>query len=82
MNMASSDLRRRAVRPEPPAVKLERIPSVPADATVRHVDQFETGTLDVIYHAVAENRPIPAAETGLEPGEVLVFTDYYRVERA
>ncbi|ELZ18865.1 hypothetical protein NP511_13130 [Natrinema thermotolerans] len=81
MNMATSELQSRSVRPESAAVRLERVPSVPADATVRHVDQFETETLDAIYRAVTEDRPVSAAETDLEPGEVIVFTDYFRVER-
>ncbi len=81
MNMATSELQRRSVRPESVAVQLERVPSAPADATVRHVDQLDTETLDAVYRAVADDRPVPAAETDLEPGEVIVFTDYYRVER-
>ena len=72
--MAASALRRRSIH-------LERVESVATDATVRHVDQLDSETLESVFRAVSENRPVPVAETDLEPGEVIVFTDYYRVER-
>ncbi|MGQ3411213.1 hypothetical protein ACT4ML_02995 [Natrinema sp. LN54] len=74
MNMAASTLRRRSLR-------LERVDSVATDATVRHVDQLDSETLGAVYRAVSDGRPVTTAETDLEPGEVIVFTDYYRVER-
>ncbi|WP_254761926.1 hypothetical protein [Natrinema marinum] len=75
MSMPASELRRRSLT-------LERVDSLGAAATVRHVDQLDSETLTAFYEAVGDDRAIPAAETGLEAGEVIVFTDYYRVERA
>ncbi|QLK27493.1 hypothetical protein HYG81_07805 [Natrinema zhouii] len=74
-NTAATDLRGHAVT-------LERVESVPADAPVRHVDQLEGETLTAFYEAVTDDRSVPAAEVDLEAGEIIVFTDYYRVERA
>ncbi|WP_222916954.1 hypothetical protein [Natrinema sp. SYSU A 869] len=81
MNMAASELRRRSARLEHADVRLERVESVTTNATVRHIDQFDSETLGAVYRAVSEDRPVSTAETDLEPGEVIVFTDYYRVER-
>ncbi|WP_090619923.1 hypothetical protein [Natrinema salaciae] len=67
MDMAVSDLRRRSLT-------LERVESVATDATVRHVDQLDPEPLAVFYEAVTD-------ETNLEPGEVIAFTEYYRVQR-
>lgn len=74
MNMATSTLRRRSLR-------LERVDSVATDATVRHIDQLDSETLGAVCRAVSGGRPVTTVETDLEPGEVIVFTDYYRVER-
>ncbi|SIR66787.1 hypothetical protein [Natronorubrum thiooxidans] len=73
MHMATSELRGSSL-------KLTRIESVSPDATVRHVDQLETETLDTFYAAVEGNRPITAAEMGLDAGDVIVGTEYYRVD--
>ncbi|WP_226480506.1 hypothetical protein [Natrinema amylolyticum] len=81
MNMAASDFRRRSIRLDHVDVRLERVESVAANATIRHVDQLDTKTLAAVYRAVSEDRPVSTAETDLEPGEIIVFTDYYRVER-
>ena len=75
MNMPPGELLRRSQR-------LERVESVAANTSVRHVDQLDTGTLDAFYDAVTQGRPVTAADVDLEPGEVIVFTDYYRVTRA
>jgi len=82
MNMAASKPRRRSVQLERVDVRLERVESVAPDATVRHVDQLDSETLEAVYTALSADRSVPAAGTGLEPGEVIVFTDYFRVERA
>ncbi|SIR34219.1 hypothetical protein [Natronorubrum daqingense] len=63
------------------SLRLERVESVTSDATVRHVDQLETETLETIYAALEGNRPIPATGTDLEVGEIIVFTEYLRVVR-
>jgi len=81
MNMAASEPRRRSVQLDRVDVRLERVESVAPDATVRHVDQLDSDTLDAVYEALSADRPVPAGRTGLEPGEVIVFTDYFRVER-
>ncbi|WP_440763464.1 hypothetical protein [Natronorubrum sp. DTA7] len=75
MNMTSSDLLRRSLH-------LERVESVTAETTVRYVDQLDTETLDSFYGALTQGRSISATDADLEPGEVIVFTDYYRVTRA
>ncbi|WP_254531626.1 hypothetical protein [Natrinema gelatinilyticum] len=75
MDMTASGLRQRSVT-------VERVESVAATATVRHVDQLDSETLAAFYEAVTDDRPVSPAETSLEEGEIIVFTDYYRVERA
>ncbi|ADB62166.1 hypothetical protein Htur_3302 [Haloterrigena turkmenica DSM 5511] len=72
MNMGSTELLQRRVR-------LERADSVSSDATVRHVDQLDTDTLEAFYECLEENRPVPESAVNLEAGEVIVFTEYYRV---
>ena len=82
MNMAASEPRRQSVQLDRVDVRLERVESVAPDATVRHVDQLGSDALEAVYAARCTDRSVPAAGTGLEPGEVIVFTDYFRVERA
>ena len=78
MNMATSELQRsdHAHR----SLHLERVETVATGETVRHVDQLETETLDSFYRTLVDGRSIPVSDTGLELGEIIVFTDYYRVE--
>lgn len=71
--MPSSDLRTRSLT-------LQQVTSVTAETTVRHVDQLDGETLDAFYDALEGDRSLRAAETDLEPGEVIVGTAYYRVE--
>ncbi|MBZ6495466.1 hypothetical protein [Natrinema longum] len=80
MYMAASEHRSRSVQLETVEVRLEPVESVGADATVRHIDQLGSGTLAAVYRAAATDRTVSVAETELEPGEVIVATDYYRVE--
>ena len=75
MNMASGELLQRQVR-------LERVESVPTGATVRHVDQLDAATLAAFYESLEENRSLSASDVDLEAGEIIVFTEYYRVVRA
>jgi|GEM_PF-231053 len=82
MNMAASEPSRRSVQLDRVDVRLERVESVAPDATVRHVDQLDSDTLEAVYEAISTDRSVLAAGTTLEPGEVIVFTDYFRVERA
>jgi len=53
---------------------------VPADARVRHYDELDEGTQTYLEsvargHATDGGNPDPS----LSPGDVVVFTDYYRV---
>ncbi|WP_174811935.1 hypothetical protein [Salinadaptatus halalkaliphilus] len=57
------------------------VESVPPTATVRHVDQLEADALEAFLELVSGNRSRDVDETTLEPGEVVVFTEYYRLER-
>jgi hypothetical protein len=62
---------------------LRRTDSVPADATVKHVDQLEDATYQRLALAVRDHTvKIDASTTTLAAGDVVVFTDYLRVERA
>ena len=64
-------------------LRFRRTDTVPADATVKHVDQLRTST----YRAVARTTDgagveLDASSTVLSAGDVVVFTYYLRVERA
>lgn len=59
---------------------LRRVDSVAADATVRHIDQLDETALELFYAALEGARPLPATGTDLEPGTVVVATEYYRIE--
>jgi hypothetical protein len=64
------------------SLRLRRIDTVPADANVKHVDQLD----DSVYHTVAgaangNAHELDASATELTAGDVVVFTDYLRVER-
>lgn len=52
---------------------------IPANATVRHVDQLTDAELDAFLRLL-DGETVPAS--ALEDGQVIVFTDYYRVETA
>ena len=60
-------------------VTVRPVESVDSAATVRHVDQREPDDLEDFLALVAGDRAVAAAETPLEEGDVIVFTDYYRV---
>ncbi|RKD95449.1 hypothetical protein [Halopiger aswanensis] len=59
---------------------VRRVESVESTATVRHVDQLETDELQAFYDLLEDGQPLPAEETALEAGDIVVFTDYFRVE--
>ncbi|MFC6716802.1 hypothetical protein ACFQGT_16890 [Natrialbaceae archaeon GCM10025810] len=63
-----------------PSVTLRPIDSIPSDAPVRHVDQLDERALEQ-FLALRSGTSIDPGEASLEAGEVIVFTDYYRVER-
>ncbi|WP_267640601.1 hypothetical protein [Haloarchaeobius amylolyticus] len=65
-------------------LRLTEVESVPADATVRHVDQLSEDAYDQVIQLVDDDGPNalqgpPAPD--LADGEIIVFTDYLRVER-
>ncbi|MCT9097691.1 hypothetical protein [Haloarchaeobius sp. HME9146] len=64
-------------------LRLTEVESVPADASVRHVDQLSEDAFDQVIQLVDDDGPntfqgLPAAD--LADGEIIVFTDYLRVE--
>jgi hypothetical protein len=63
------------------SLTLRRIESIDAGATVRHVDELDEQTLAAFYGALEGARPLATTELDLEPGTVVVATDYVRLER-
>ncbi|MEY7850681.1 hypothetical protein AB7C87_15945 [Natrarchaeobius sp. A-rgal3] len=61
---------------------LRRVETVESGATVRHVDQLESAALEEFLEMLAGDRSTIPPESELEEGEIVVFTDYYRVERS
>lgn len=82
MDMASSEHPRRSLHLDHRPLRLEPVDEIPGDATVRHVDQLDTETLEAFYDVLEAGRPDPSVSTDLEDGEIVVFTDYFRVSRA
>jgi len=63
-------------------LRLRRTEAVPADATAVHVDQLAERTYQRIVRATdGEAVEVEASTTRLSAGDVVVFTDYLRVER-
>jgi hypothetical protein len=63
-----------------PIFRLRQLDSVPADATVRHYDELDEPTQSAISAAVGGGRAFsPDDSTRLGPGDVVVFTGYFRV---
>ncbi|SDF63687.1 hypothetical protein SAMN04488067_106160 [Halorubrum xinjiangense] len=59
-------------------VRLRRTGRVPADARVRHYDELDDEEQGVVRELAG--KPWTAPETGdLDDGDVVKFTDYYRV---
>ncbi|SEW13756.1 hypothetical protein [Natrinema salifodinae] len=68
------------------ASRLLRVREVDDDVhaadTVRHIDELSDDTLQRFYEAIDSRAPIAGLDDPeLEDGTVVVFTDYYRVER-
>lgn len=60
---------------------LHRTDSVQAAPRVRHVDQLDEPTRERFYELVESGSPSAAADdVGLVDGDVIVFSDYYRVD--
>ncbi|OVE84659.1 hypothetical protein B2G88_09720 [Natronolimnobius baerhuensis] len=78
MNMASSELS--AGTPLGRSLTVERVDTAPTAAPIRHVDELNPETFEAFYELVTADVPLQAGESGLEPGEIIVFTDYFRVE--
>ena len=63
------------------ALTLSRTDSVHAASRVRHVDELDDATTEQFYGLLASDSPSTAvAEAAFRDGEVIVFTDYYRVD--
>ena len=59
-------------------IRLRRTGRIPPDATVRHYDELDDETQVAVTELAG--RPRTAPETGdLDDGDVVKFTDYYRV---
>ena len=72
MALSESTGQRLTVRP---------VDRVHAADSVRHVDQLSETARERFYDCVDSNSAVTTLEaTDFEPGEVIVFTDYYRVE--
>ena len=64
------------------SLQVRRTDSIPADATVKHVDQLQASTHSALARAAdGAAVELDAASTVLSAGDVVVFTDYLRVER-
>ena len=59
-------------------VRVTRTESVPADSRVRHFDELSDSAQDVV--AGADDGTVVCGAPDLSAGEVIVFTDYYRIE--
>ena len=70
--MALSEVGRQGTRLTP-------VETVRPDGDVVHVDQLSAAELDALLAGTAGDGSLPA---GLDVGDVVVFTDYYRVDAA
>jgi len=65
------------------SLRLRRTDSVPADGDVLHVDQLRDRAYRAVRRAANGNaHELEASSTRLSAGDVVVFTDYLRVERS
>ena len=62
-------------------LSLRRTESVHASDRVRHVDELTDEELERIIEMLGSDPANLPGETGLTDGELIVFTDYYRVTR-
>ena len=63
---------------DPGCVRVTPTESVPAGSRVRHFDELSDSAQDAV--AGADDGAVIRGSSGLSTGEVIVFTDYYRVE--
>ena len=64
-----------------PSLGLRRTDTVRAVDAVRHVDELEEPALDRFLAAVDAGGTVPTVDgPSFDGGEVVVYTDYYRVE--
>lgn len=62
-------------------LSLTRTDTIPASARVRHVDELSEDALTRFYEALeSESRPPASEDVEFVDGEIIVFTEYYRVE--
>jgi hypothetical protein len=58
-----------------------RTNSVPESARVRHFDELDDAAQEYLAHAVEGASPRdPTTLSGLSEGDVVVYTDYYRIQ--
>ncbi|MFW6385110.1 MAG: hypothetical protein ACOCY7_03135, partial [Halodesulfurarchaeum sp.] len=65
-----------------PAVTVRRVASISTSTTVRDYDQLSPATMDALPELL-DGTPKPVdrdVARDLIPGEIVKFTDYYRVE--
>ena len=78
--MAFSELSSDELLGRPLTVRAVEPADVAATDSIRHVDQLDSATYQEFYELLEDGQLRAASETALEEGEVIVFTDYYRVE--
>ncbi|RQG99744.1 hypothetical protein [Natrarchaeobius oligotrophus] len=61
------------------STSLHRADSIENGDRIRHVDQLEGETLQLFLELLDGGRSTVPATCGLERGDVIVFTDYYRI---
>lgn len=61
-------------------IRLRRVEGISPNDSVTHVDQLQEEELEALL-AGADGGPV-LGPTSLEVGDVIAFTDFYRVERA
>ena len=60
---------------------LSRIAAVHAASHVRHVDELSDDAVEQFYDLLGSDSPSASvSEAAFDDGEVIVFTDYYRVD--
>jgi len=71
-----------ALRQVRPGLQLRRVESVNPGERVRHVDQLTERELELFEALVGDDEPVRVdGDTPLSDGEIITFTDFYRVER-
>jgi hypothetical protein len=66
------------------AIEVRRIRTVPPNASVRHFDELEERTQQVLAELDGDRSLVPVAEEvaeGMVDDVVVVFTGYYRITR-